>query len=416
MASSSSSTNNGAIIVDALIGSTDDDGHERIDESTDGDITSHVYITTDGTKFWKSLVSPEYTPTIGMVFDTWSDVENMHKSYAERSGFFVRLGAMKKNGTVVTHRYMQCTRSSKPKQTQLESMDPSAFKVSRSSSYKVTDCRARLKLKAISGTTKFFIYGFIEAHNHGLVDKDFTRKRRKLSYEDQRFIHKLSLNKIGPNVAHKIQASFKGGHHNVQGTVVEFKNFTRDLLSFIGKKDAQMVVDTLKARMINLPNFFFECVVVDGELRSLFWADDVSKCNYEAFGDVYNMIFVPFTCVDHHKKCVTFGVGLLYDETFGSYTWLLTTFLKADNTKQPTLVLTDQDAAMKQAVSGFIPFFLFLHMAENSSSHRQPGPRPNVGNNLPVEGIVEEASDDNEIQSNGANDPVTPGIFPVNPA
>ena len=47
-----------------------------------------------------------------------------------------------------------------------------------------------------------------------------------------------------------------------------------------------MVVDTLKSRMINLPNFFFECVVVDGELRSLFWADDVSKCNYEAFGDV----------------------------------------------------------------------------------------------------------------------------------
>ncbi|XP_021986942.1 protein FAR1-RELATED SEQUENCE 5-like [Helianthus annuus] len=362
MASSSSSTNNGAIIVDALIGSTDDDGHERIDESTDannssysshnvrplrlydvdqlGDITSHVYIITDGTKFWKPLVSPEYTPTIGMVFDTWSDVENMYKSYAERSGFSVRLGAMKKNGTVVTHRYMQCTRSSKPKQTQLESMDLSAFKVSRSSSYKVTDCRARLKLKAISGTTKFFIYGFIEAHNHGLVDKDnldFTRKRRKLSYDDQRFIHKLSLNKIGPNVAHKIRASLKGGHHNVQGTVVEFKNFTRDLRSFIGKKDAQMVVDTLKARMINLPNFFFECVVVDGELRSLFWAGDVSKCNYEAFGDVlgfdatyhtnqYNMIFVPFTGVDHHKKCVTFGAGLLYDETIGSYTWLLTTF------------------------------------------------------------------------------------------
>ncbi|XP_022040431.1 protein FAR1-RELATED SEQUENCE 5-like [Helianthus annuus] len=236
MASSGSSTNNGAIIVDALMVltmMTDMNASMR-------DITSHVYITTDGTKFWKPLVSPEYTPTIGMVFDTWSDVENMYKYYAERSGFSVRLGAMKKNGTVVTH---------------------------------------------------------------------------------------------------------------------------RDLRSFIGKKDAQMVVDTLKARMINLPNFFFECVVVDGELRSLFWADDVSKCNYEAFGDVlgfdatyhtnqYNMIFVLFTGVDHHKKCVTFGAGLLYDETIGSYTWLLTTFLKAHNNKQPTLVLTDQDAAMKQAVSG----------------------------------------------------------------
>ncbi|XP_022014299.1 uncharacterized protein LOC110913787 [Helianthus annuus] len=55
-------------------------------------------------------------------------------------------------------------------------------------------------------------------------------------------------------------------------------------------------------------------------------------------------------------------------------------------------------------------------MVENSSSHRRSGPRPNVGNNLPVEGIVEEASDDNEVQSNGANNPVTPGVFPINPA
>ncbi|KAJ0577432.1 hypothetical protein HanIR_Chr05g0235901 [Helianthus annuus] len=55
-------------------------------------------------------------------------------------------------------------------------------------------------------------------------------------------------------------------------------------------------------------------------------------------------------------------------------------------------------------------------MAENSSSHRQPSPRPNVGNNLLVEGIIEEASDDNEVQSNQANDPVTPGMLPTNPA
>jgi zinc finger SWIM domain-containing protein 3 len=62
------------------------------------------------------------------------------------------------------------------------------------------------------------------------------------------------------------------------------------------------------------------------------------------------MIFVPFTGVDHHKRCVLFGAGLLYDETIESYTWLLQMFLKAHK-KQPSLVLTDQDASMKQAVS-----------------------------------------------------------------
>ncbi|XP_076932570.1 protein FAR1-RELATED SEQUENCE 5-like [Bidens hawaiensis] len=62
------------------------------------------------------------------------------------------------------------------------------------------------------------------------------------------------------------------------------------------------------------------------------------------------MIFVPFTGVDCHKKCVTFGTGLLHNETIDSYKWLLNAFVTSHG-KQPQLVLTDQDAAMKQAVS-----------------------------------------------------------------
>jgi hypothetical protein len=62
------------------------------------------------------------------------------------------------------------------------------------------------------------------------------------------------------------------------------------------------------------------------------------------------MIFVPFTGVDNHKSCVTFGCGLLFSETIDCYKWLLSSFLKAHENKQPLLTLTDQDAAMKQAV------------------------------------------------------------------
>ncbi|KAK9079331.1 hypothetical protein SSX86_001002 [Deinandra increscens subsp. villosa] len=63
----------------------------------------------------------------------------------------------------------------------------------------------------------------------------------------------------------------------------------------------------------------------------------------------YGMIFVPFTGVDHHKRCVTFGAALLCDETTESYVLLLETFLRAHK-KQPLLVLTDQDSAMKGAI------------------------------------------------------------------
>jgi zinc finger SWIM domain-containing protein 3 len=62
------------------------------------------------------------------------------------------------------------------------------------------------------------------------------------------------------------------------------------------------------------------------------------------------MVFVPFTGVDHHKKCVTFGAGLLCNETIETYKWLLDKFLKAHDEKQPMLTLTDQDPAMKHAV------------------------------------------------------------------
>ena len=35
------------------------------------------------------------------------------------------------------------------------------------------------------------------------------------------------------------------------------------------------------------------------------------------------MIFVPFTGVDNHMHCVTFGVGLLLNETVESYEWVV---------------------------------------------------------------------------------------------
>jgi zinc finger SWIM domain-containing protein 3 len=65
---------------------------------------------------------------------------------------------------------------------------------------------------------------------------------------------------------------------------------------------------------------------------------------------MYNMIFVLFTGIDHHHICVTFGAGLLFDETIDSYKWLLQTFLDVHGT-QPALILTDQDPTMKQAIA-----------------------------------------------------------------
>ncbi|KAJ0704530.1 putative Zinc finger, SWIM-type, MULE transposase domain, FHY3/FAR1 family [Helianthus annuus] len=131
-----------------------------------------------------------------------------------------------------------------------------------------------------------------------------------------------------------------------------------------------MVVEKFNERSKNLMDYTFKYETIETELISLFWVDNVSKRNYEAFGDVvafdatyktnmYNMIFVPFTGVDHHKKCTVFGAALLHNETIESYTWLLRMFV-AVHGKQPVLILTDQDPAMKQAI----------HIVLDKSIHR----------------------------------------------
>ncbi|KAI3496328.1 hypothetical protein L1887_38685 [Cichorium endivia] len=113
-------------------------------------------------------------------------------------------------------------------------------------------------------------------------------------------------------------------------------------------------------RRDHYPNYSFEFTRDGNVLSAMFWADEREKAYYNEFGDVisfdatfrtnkYQMIFVPFTAIDHHKKSVTVGAGLLSNETIESYCWLLKAFLKAHG-KQPTIVLTDQDPAIKQAV------------------------------------------------------------------
>ncbi|XP_031090981.1 protein FAR1-RELATED SEQUENCE 2-like [Ipomoea triloba] len=113
---------------------------------------------------------------------------------------------------------------------------------------------------------------------------------------------------------------------------------------------------------VNCEAFGFEYDVDDGgQLSRVFLADAVSRKNFSLFGDVvsfdatyrtnrYNLVFVPFTGIDNHKRYITFGVGLLTKEDIDSYVWLLESFKKIMG-HDPICVVTDQDPAMKVAVA-----------------------------------------------------------------
>ncbi|KAK1419299.1 hypothetical protein QVD17_28464 [Tagetes erecta] len=126
---------------------------------------------------------------------------------------------------------------------------------------------------------------------------------------------------------------------------------------------ADTIVDDRAVFTVNF-DVFDSCVLM-GVAMALFALDCFGQMENlrgttKFFGDImsfdatyrsnrYSMVFVPFTGIDNHNNNVSFGAALLASETAETYKWLLRCFLKAFG-KQPEVVVTDQDPAMKKAI------------------------------------------------------------------
>ncbi|KAK1427779.1 hypothetical protein QVD17_16474 [Tagetes erecta] len=114
-----------------------------------------------------------------------------------------------------------------------------------------------------------------------------------------------------------------------------FAYYCKEINFFINEYDAEMMVGNLMKKKEHLPDFSCEYFTDDENcLLGLFW---------------YSMVFVPFTGIDNHNNNVSFGGELLASETAETYKWLLRCFLKAFG-KQPDVIVTDQDPAMKKSI------------------------------------------------------------------
>ncbi|KAE8817529.1 Protein FAR1-RELATED SEQUENCE 5 [Hordeum vulgare] len=84
------------------------------------------------------------------------------------------------------------------------------------------------------------------------------------------------------------------------------------------------------------------------------------------------LLFLLHICqkgVDNHGSSVLFGIGLLKDETIGSFKWLLSTFVEAMGGKEPKFKITHQDKVMKAAIEQALPStrnrFCLWHIRKN---------------------------------------------------
>ncbi|GKE40293.1 FAR1-related sequence 5-like protein, partial [Tanacetum coccineum] len=269
---------------------------EKIDESDRHDPDFRP--SPKGTPYWVPyLPEDEKKPEIGDIFDTFDQGFDMYKAYAEKGRFNVRKSGQKTYKGKVTHKYVLCNKAGKVRDkfdkntlkecdNENEKKDGKRKRKRKTKSW-VTNCPAKVGLKAIRGTESWKIFYFVENHNHPLLNEnnmDLSRARRQLHFGDYIFIHHASLSNIGPTIAHRLKVALIGGYDKVRGTPGDYRNFKRAVNLFIGDRDAQMIVDKMINRQLHIPKFSFE---------------------YHVFHDEYDFVFVPFTDPDSkHRLCM----------------------------------------------------------------------------------------------------------------
>ncbi|VFQ93389.1 unnamed protein product [Cuscuta campestris] len=316
----------------------------------------------------------ESKPRVGMLFLIIEDGIAFYNNYAALVGFDTRKStSTKSRDGVIVWQYVVCNREGRknvssmprPLAQDREDSDPIPKKKRRCISNRI-GCKARVTLR-LSGNVGYSIVFFEEHHNHHMLSapcRPFLKLNRNLDIGHKKFILNCAKANIGTMKSYRLFKESVGGYDNIGATAVDFKNFKRDLKAYIAGGDAQMVIDKLFRKHETCSAFFFEYDVDESDqLTRLFWCDPVARKNYSLFGDVvsfdatyetnrYNMIFAPFTGVDNHCKCITFGAGLLTREDDESYSWLFRCFLNAMG-NSPKCIITDQDPSLRGAAQKF---------------------------------------------------------------
>lgn len=150
-------------------------------------------------------------------------------------------------------------------------------------------CPAKIAFK-FNGLLGYVVHSFDEQHNHPMVeeeDKRFMKMNRNLDHMHQKFLLDCAQANIGPTHAYKLLTELLGGHEGVGCSVVDVRNFTRDMKAFVEGSDAQMMLNALAKKKQNCEAFtYYYEVDGDDKLKRVFWCDPISRRNYHMFGDV----------------------------------------------------------------------------------------------------------------------------------
>ncbi|KAG7955922.1 hypothetical protein I3843_11G098500 [Carya illinoinensis] len=235
-------------------------------------------------------------------------------------------------------------------------------------------------------------------------DKETTSDVRKesegtndVSNEDERveipkFGMKFTTEKeLLPYYKQYVKQADKGGGETFSDSIDCRKFIDKVEHLRLGKGGGKALTDYFD-RMRKMNDGFVSDMDMNDEIRvkNVFWADARSRAAYESFGDVitfdttyltnrYGTPFVLFLGVNHHGQSILLGTGLISSADTSTFVWLFRAWLKCMNGQAPKAIITNQDWAMKSAISTVFPdtrhryclWHIMQKLKEKLGSHTQ---------------------------------------------
>ncbi|XP_074297630.1 uncharacterized protein LOC141628373 [Silene latifolia] len=201
-------------------------------------------------------------------------------------------------------------------------------------------CRAYVRFALLHGLDgPAMIDEFSEVHNHRLTsvcNRDLDKISRSLDMFQKTLILDNSKLNIGAGLTFRQVKELVNGYENIGATLIDFKNFQRDIKCYIGLRDVDLFIDRLEKLKATQPQFYFAYDVdSQNRLTKFFWADA--------------------TCVNHHRKSVLFAGCLLLHEDDISFQWTFQHFLTAMGQKEPQFMITDHCPGLKKVPNRYGP-------------------------------------------------------------
>lgn len=313
-----------------------------------------------------SIGNPELEPRVDTEFDSHEVAYEFYREYAESVGFgTAKLSSRRSRASKeFIDAKFSCIRYGNKQQSD-DAINPRP-------SPKI-GCKASMHVKR-RPNGKWYIHSFIKEHNHELLPSQAHFFRSHRNADPLKNDAKVRKRKILSSMSRQY------GMYHLSGPLENLirNQHDRGRSLTLEEGDAQLLLDLFMHMQEENPKFFYAVDFnEEHRLRNLFWVDAKGVDDYTYFSDVvvfdntyfvnkYKIPLVLFIGVNNHIQPILLGCALIADDTIFTYAWLMQTWCLAMGGHGPRILLTDQNSAIKEAISSVFPhthhYFCLWHV------------------------------------------------------